>query len=132
MSGSGNTITGAVHSDGGLNLSGGSQSLGPTTIASPLSSCLTGNLSSDTYNGAAQPLTVSPIVTWPEDYSQIFTACGGTGQVACSGPGGTPSYCTQACGDLQLRQRSGPRRCQATCTALTAPARQRLPRPGMA
>jgi Putative Flp pilus-assembly TadE/G-like len=96
MSGSGNTITGAVHSDGSLNLSGGNQSLGPTTIASPLSSCLNGNLSSDTYNGAAQPLTVAPIVTWPDDYSQVFTACGGSGQVACSGPGGTPSYCTQA------------------------------------
>ena len=36
------------------------------------------------------------IPTWPDDFSQILTACGGAGQVACTGPGGTPSYCTKA------------------------------------
>jgi Flp pilus assembly protein TadG len=96
MNGSGNTITGATHSDGSLNLSGGNQTLGPTTIASPLSSCLNGSLSSDTYNGASQPLTESPIGTWPDDYSQVLTACSSTGPITCTGPNGTPSYCTQA------------------------------------
>jgi Flp pilus assembly protein TadG len=97
MSGAGNTITGIVHSNGSLNLSGGNQTLGATTVNSPLSSCYTnGGSTGDTFDGAAQPTAVAPIATWPDDFSQVLTPCSSAGPITCTGPNGTPSYGTQA------------------------------------
>ncbi|HWF71932.1 MAG TPA: pilus assembly protein TadG-related protein, partial [Solirubrobacteraceae bacterium] len=94
FNGSGDTVTGGVHSNGGIDLIGGSQTLGPTTYGNGSGCAMTTGGSGDTYTSG--PTAEAPITTWPVDYSTILTACGGTGQVACTGPGGTPSYCTQA------------------------------------
>lgn len=37
--------------------------------------------------------SATPSTAWPIDYSQLYPACSGS---ACSGPGGTPSYCDLA------------------------------------
>jgi hypothetical protein len=93
FNGQGNTITGGVHSNGGINLSGGGQSLGPTTYGTGANCTVKTGGTGNTF--ASGPTAQDPI-GWPDDYSKVLTACGGSGQVACTGPGGTPSYCTQA------------------------------------
>jgi Flp pilus assembly protein TadG len=97
FNGSGDTITGGVHSNGSIYLQGGgNQNLGPTTYGTG-SGCTasdSGGGGGNTY--ASGPTAQAPITTWPDNYSTILTACGGTGQVACTGPGATPAYCTQA------------------------------------
>jgi hypothetical protein len=39
------------------------------------------------------PTAQAPSITWPIDYSTDFPACSGA---ACTGPGGTPSFCTSS------------------------------------
>jgi Flp pilus assembly protein TadG len=90
FSGSGNTITGIVHSNGSIyEAGGGDQTLGPTTYGNG-SGCEidTSNESGDTWNGSSTKPSVgeAPVSTWPDDYSTILTACGGSGQPACTGP----------------------------------------------
>jgi Flp pilus assembly protein TadG len=92
--GNGDTITGGVHSNGGISMSGGSQTLGPTTYGNGANCAVYQGGSGDTFTSG--PTAQAPSASWPDDYSTILTACGATGQVACTGPGGTPSYCTQA------------------------------------
>ncbi len=95
FNGSGDTITGGVHSNGSIDLIGGSQTLGPTTNGPTASNCTTKQGGGgDSFTSGPTP--EAPIPSWPDDYTQILTACGGSGQVACTGPGGTPSYCTHA------------------------------------
>ena len=94
FNGAGNTVTGGVQSNGSIDLIGGSQQLGPTYYSNGSGCKVTTGGSGDTYTSG--PTAQAPLTAWPFDYSQILTACGGTGQVACTGPGGTPSYCTQA------------------------------------
>lgn len=96
FNGAGDTIIGGVHSNGSIYLQGGgSQQLGPTTFGNGTGCTATpGTGSGDTFTSG--PTAQAPITTWPDDYSTILTACGGTGQVACTGPSGTPSYCTKA------------------------------------
>jgi Flp pilus assembly protein TadG len=94
FNGSGDTVTGGVHSNGGIDLIGGSQTLGPTTYGNGANCKVTQGGSGDTFSSG--PTQQAPSATWPLDYSTILTACGGSGQVACSGPGGTPAYCTVA------------------------------------
>ncbi|HWF74430.1 MAG TPA: hypothetical protein VG186_13865, partial [Solirubrobacteraceae bacterium] len=94
FNGSGDTVTGGVHSNGGIDLIGGSQTLGPTTYGNGSGCAVTTGGSGDTYTSG--PTAEAAILTWPEDYSTVLTSCGGVGQVACTGPGGTPSYCTTA------------------------------------
>src|SRR5581483_3671791 len=93
FNGAGDVVTGGVHSNGSIDLIGGSQKLGPTTYGNGSGCTVTTGGSGDTYSSG--PTAEAPL-SWPLDYSKILTACGATGQVACSGPGGTPSYCTVA------------------------------------
>jgi hypothetical protein len=46
---------------------------------------------------ASGPAQHAPINAWPRDYTTVITACGGGGsEPSCTGPGGTPPYCTKA------------------------------------
>jgi Flp pilus assembly protein TadG len=83
LDGAGDTITGSVHANGTISESGGNQSLGTTSYGPTASGC-----SYNPSNGSTPTTGTSeaPITTWPTDYSQILTACGGTGQPACTGP----------------------------------------------
>jgi Flp pilus assembly protein TadG len=94
FNGSSDAITGGVHSNSGIDLIGGSQSLGPTTYSNGANCTMKQGGSGDAFTSG--PTAEAPITTWPDDYRTVLTACGGTGQVACTGPGGTPSYCTAA------------------------------------
>jgi Flp pilus assembly protein TadG len=94
FNGAGNTVTGGVHSNGSIDLIGGTQSLGPTTYGNGTGCAVTQGGKGDTFKSG--PTAQAPITQWPDDYSQVLTACGGAGAVACTGPNGTPSYCTQA------------------------------------
>lgn len=94
FNGAGNTISGGVHSNGSTDLVGGTQSLGPTTYGTGANCTVKQGGSGDTFSSG--PTAQAPITRWPDDYSQILTACGASGEVACTGPSGTPSYCTKA------------------------------------
>lgn len=93
LNGKGDTITGGVHSNGSIDLIGQGQSLGPTTYGNGSGCVVTQGGTGDTFSSG--PTSETPL-SWPLDYSKVLTACGGSGEVACTGPGGTPSYCTQA------------------------------------
>jgi Flp pilus assembly protein TadG len=43
---------------------------------------------------ASGPAQHAPINAWPRDYTTIITSCVGSSTYPCTGPGGTPSYCT--------------------------------------
>lgn len=94
--GGGTTITGGVHSNSSINVGGGGSHFGPTTYGNG-SGCLVSPSSYQQNNNSftAGPTAIAPI-SWPIDYSTTFPDCGGTGQLGCTGPGGTPSFCTQA------------------------------------
>ena len=94
--GGGTTITGGVHSNSSINVGGGGSHFGPTTYGNG-SGCLVSPSSyqQNSNSFTAGPTAIAPI-TWPIDYSTNFPDCGGTGQLGCTGPGGTPSFCTQA------------------------------------
>ena len=94
FNGAGDTITGGVQSNGSIDLIGGSQQLGPTYYSNTSGCNVTTGGSGDTFTSG--PKAQAPLTAWPFDYSHILTACGGSGEIACTGPGGTPSYCTQA------------------------------------
>ncbi len=97
FNGQNDTIDGSVHSNGSIYLQGGGgQALGPTTYGNGSGCTAADNNGGGGDTFTSGPTSEAPIPTWPDDYSQILTACGGTGEVACTGPGGTPSYCTQA------------------------------------
>jgi Flp pilus assembly protein TadG len=88
--GGGYNIQGGIWSNGGLNSGGGGSSFGPTYYGK---SCtpLTGG--GDTFRSG--PTGEPAQTTWPIDYSKspYFPACSGS---SCTGPLGTPSYCTYA------------------------------------
>jgi hypothetical protein len=44
---------------------------------------------------ASGPSQTAPINAWPRDYTTVIK-CGGLSSYTCTGPGGTPSFCTQA------------------------------------
>ncbi len=92
FNGAGDVIHGGVHSNCGIYLDGGTQTLGPTTYGSGCA--VTQGGGGDTFSWG--PDAEAAVTSWPDDYSTILGACGGAGQVACTGPGGTPAYCTQA------------------------------------
>jgi len=102
FNGSSDTINGIVHSNGSIyEAGGGSQTLGSTTFGNG-SGCEidTSNESGDTWGGSSTPPASgeTPITTWPEDYTTVVTPCGSGYSYACTGPDGTPSYCTEAAG----------------------------------
>lgn len=94
-------ITGAIHSQGSLNISNGSFSFdGPITYSS--GNCTytphqTATLSSS--SGPPQPGGNEPADYWPVNYAAVFPPCSSTGADPCTtidGIAGVPSYCTQA------------------------------------
>ena len=100
FNGSGDTIQGIMHSNGSIyEAGGGNQTLGQTTFGNG-SGCEidTSNETGDTWGGlSTMPTTGSaPTSTWPDDYTNVVTNCGSGYAYACTGPGGTPSYCTNA------------------------------------
>ncbi|MGA2012582.1 MAG: pilus assembly protein TadG-related protein [Solirubrobacteraceae bacterium] len=94
LSGAGLNITGAIDSNGSVNASLATfSSFGPGTY-SDASGCQwnQGFLTFDSYSSS--PASADPTTTWPADYSEDFPACGATSD-PCTGPGGTPGFCTQ-------------------------------------
>jgi Flp pilus assembly protein TadG len=92
--GGGTHITGGVNSNGSLNVGGGGSTFGPTTYGNG-SGCTVGPSGYQQQNNTftSGPTSQAPSATWPIDYSADFPACTGA---ACTGPSGTPSFCTQA------------------------------------
>jgi hypothetical protein len=92
--GGGETISGAVHSNGTINgvSDGGDTFNGPVTYGTGCAAPFTGP--GTNYNSAGSPAAEAPITTWPMDYSTVFPACSATGKYQCTGPDGTPSYCS--------------------------------------
>jgi hypothetical protein len=99
------TITGAIHSQGSLNISNGSFSfLGPITYSSgncPYTQAGNATISSggSYYSPTAGSNQTSTY--WPLDYSTVFPACSTsagtcTTSAAANGVSGSPTYCTQA------------------------------------
>jgi Flp pilus assembly protein TadG len=92
--GGGTTITGGVDSNGALNVGGGGSNYGPTTYGSGCTVKPSGYATqSNTFTSGptGQPPTCS--TCWPINYATDFPSCTGA---ACTGPGGTPSFCTSA------------------------------------
>jgi Flp pilus assembly protein TadG len=92
--GGGTHITGAVWSNGSLNVGGGGSSFGATSYGNGIG-C---SVSPSNYQQLSNTFTSGPTqqstqTSWPLDYSLDFPACTpGT----CTGPRGTPAWCTQA------------------------------------
>lgn len=113
LNGQSDTISGTVHSNGSIYEGyGDTQSLGQTTFGNGSGCAITTNGSSksgDTWGGSSTPPSSgeAPISTWPTDYTKIVTACGSGLTYACTGPYGTPSYCTEAAGTAGHSNASG-------------------------
>jgi len=91
FSGGGNMINGGILSNGSVSPGGGGSSFGPSTYGPSASGC-TWPKGSDAHTSG--PTSESALITtWPIDYSTDFPPCTGA---ACTGPGGTPSACTQS------------------------------------
>lgn len=94
-------ITGAIHSQGALNISSGTFKFqGPLTYSS--GNC-TVTVPSSAYLGGGNYTPAAggnqPANYWPIDYSTVFPACSSTGTYRCTtvnGINGVPSYCTDA------------------------------------
>jgi Flp pilus assembly protein TadG len=93
--GGGTHIAGGVASSGALSVGGGGSSYGPTYYGSGCTVSPSGYLGqNNTFgNAGGAPQSPPPTTSWPIDYSVDFPPCAGA---ACTGPGGTPSFCTQA------------------------------------
>jgi len=98
------TITGGVHSQGSLNITDGDYSFqDPITYSS-------GNCSYTKAGNATEPLSTPTAGGnqvagyWPQNYASFFTACTST----CTGPSGTPSYCTDAAASYSFNYSSSP------------------------
>jgi Flp pilus assembly protein TadG len=93
--GGGTHIAGGVASAGALSVGGGGSSYGPTYYGSACTVSPSGYAAqSNTFgNTGGAPQAPPPTTAWPIDYSVDFPPCSGA---ACTGPGGTPSFCTQA------------------------------------
>jgi hypothetical protein len=103
------TITGAIHSQGSLNISNGSFNLnGPINYS-------TGNCGYTAQQNATMTGSDSPTAGgnqaagyWPLNYATVFPACSSTGAYQCTGPNGTPSYCAAASYSFSWAQNSSP------------------------
>jgi hypothetical protein len=90
--GGGTRITGGVHSNGSLNVGGGGSTFGATTYGTGCT-VAPSSWASNSNVFASGPTAQAPVTTWPINYALDFPACSGS---ACTGPGGTPSFCTSA------------------------------------
>jgi Flp pilus assembly protein TadG len=108
FNGAGDTITGAVHSNGSINLVGRNQTLnGPTTYGQPAPPCTINQQSTgDTFPGGTTSQAPFPPGSWPANYYLTpFTPCTpgstcsgacATSTTPCPTADQTPSYCTVA------------------------------------
>jgi Flp pilus assembly protein TadG len=89
FSGGGMNIQGGIWSDGSVSAptggAGGVVFSGPLTVGNGTGCAWNGS------TGGASTPTRAPATTWPIDYSLDFPSCTGS---ACTGPSGTPGYCT--------------------------------------
>jgi Putative Flp pilus-assembly TadE/G-like len=96
LAGGGTTINGAIWSNGSINVGGGGSTFGGAVTYGNGSGCTvspsTYQQNSNSFNGGL-PAQQTPQTSWPLDYSLDFPACSAG---SCTGPGGTPSWCTQA------------------------------------
>lgn len=92
--GGGTHVTGGLNSNGSINVGGGGSSFGDTTYGNG-SGCTVRPSSWAQNNNTftSGPTAQAPITSWPVNYALDFPACSGA---ACTGPGGTPSFCTQS------------------------------------
>lgn len=81
------SFTGSVHSNGGFNASGGNDSFGNTTYGT---GCTAATKSGQSYTSG--PTAEAPITTWPWNYALQYPSC----NTDCTGPFGTPWWCTAA------------------------------------
>lgn len=129
FNGSTDTLTGLVHSNGSIyEAGGGGQTLGPTTFGNGAGCEIdTDYESGDTWDGSSTKPSSgeAPIMTWPQDFTKIVTACGSGHSYACTGPAGTPSYCTEAAGS----RGSSPIK-SASATGFTYGSRSEVPPSG--
>lgn len=94
----GETITGAVHSQGSMNVSNGTFYFnGPITYSS--SNCTYTPAQNGTEKGKYTPTAGGnePANFWPLNYATVFGACGPSAAYQCTtvnGVSGVPSYCT--------------------------------------
>jgi type II secretory pathway pseudopilin PulG len=100
--GGGSNVTGGVFSNGSIDVGGGGSSLGATNYSNA-SGCTVrpSSWAQNSNSFISGPTATAPLTSWPINYALDFPACSGG---ACTGPGGTPSFCTQAttATDLQL------------------------------
>jgi Flp pilus assembly protein TadG len=91
--GGGTTVTGAIWSNGSLNIGTGGSTLGATSYGDG-SGCTVRPTGWATQSNhvASGPTASAPVTSWPINFALDFPACSGS---ACTGPGGTPSFCTQ-------------------------------------
>jgi Flp pilus assembly protein TadG len=101
LTGGGVDFTGGVHSNCNLSLGGGGSQFGPTTYGSA-SGC-SGGAHGGGNSFTSGPTAEAAINSWPIDYSTYFPACTGA---ACTGPNGTPSFCTYAAANFSLTKSS--------------------------
>lgn len=93
-------ITGAIHSQGAMNIGGGTFVFnGPVTYNS--GDCSYASGLGATMSGPYKPTAGDnqPANYWPLDYATVFPACGPTSTYQCTtvaGVSGVPSYCTDA------------------------------------
>lgn len=93
-SGSSGAVTGTVISNAGISWSA-SGNPGGTAYATENVNC--GGATGSNWAGKTT-YSVSPYWPndWPINYANIYSACGTGMSFACTGPSGTPSYCTVA------------------------------------
>ena len=90
------TITGAIHTQGTMNFGSGGGTYtftGPATYSS--GNCTVTVPQNSTMKGSTPTAGDNQTSTyWPINYATDFPACSATGTYQCTGPDGTPSYCT--------------------------------------
>ena len=115
--GGGNNISGGIWSNGSVDIGGGGSVIAGGANYSNRSGCqfiedgggnsVDGTYENNATNDPPGSTAVAPTSTWPIDYSKDFPACGGTGELSCTGPcdvsttpcpaaNKTPGFCTEA------------------------------------
>jgi Flp pilus assembly protein TadG len=91
--GGGSHVTGGVWSNGSINVGGGGSSLGATSYSNASGCTISpGSWAQNSNSFVSGPTASAPLTSWPINYALDFPACSGA---SCTGPGGTPSFCTQ-------------------------------------
>ncbi|HET9102812.1 MAG TPA: pilus assembly protein TadG-related protein [Solirubrobacteraceae bacterium] len=91
LSGGNWTLDGGIHSNSGIRINGGNNHFGPTSYGPTQSGCAMKVSGGNNHFGSET--SEAPITDWPIDYTNLYPACTGS---QCTGPDGTPPYCTHA------------------------------------